>query len=231
MHFFICSERNSHTLAVVFVISREMDRAIANKLSPEALASLDNVIREFHLNHQTDLRQIMRDWNLVDDNLHRSDHCLSDCEPFQDSSERLRSLLHFLYESATYRDLTSASTASGGRDLVPTETTWRYKVMLDQVLSQAENDLLDDLRRWHSLSPLEDEWAQLLQFHPIYDAFDVWEHPRVPVLKAQFIAMAPWCKIGLRYCRILAASEMLSVFNKALELFGGGFPGSPFIFS
>lgn len=155
----------------------------------------------------------MRDWNLVDDNSHKSDRCLSHRKmPFQDSSERLRSLLHFLYESATYRDLTSTSTTGDGHNLGALEMTWRYKRMLEQVGSKAMQDLEGDRIRFDSLS--RDERTELLVFHPLYDSVDIWEHPIVAALN---VAKSPSNKLVLRYRRVWAASKMLSVFNKAVR--------------
>jgi hypothetical protein len=128
-----------HLTRVLLLFSsatRELDHILTNELSPEALASINKVIHKLKLDHNTDFTQLMCDWGLGATETEPESTCPTflDGEHKEDSSERLRSLLHFLYESSIYRDL---SFTSGAMNLIPLVTIKKCEALLNNSIAKA----------------------------------------------------------------------------------------------
>lgn len=193
-----------------------MDYIIANELSLEALASINKVIHEFKLGHNMDFNQLKRDWGLSTDTnaVTKTDSTAPFSLPDiilqeSDAFECLRSLLHFVSESAAYRDLTSSSKRI---NLVPLVTMEYYVFLFDRVLLKVAKAAKEE-----RAMPNDPEKATLKNFDAIADS-SLWEPPSVREARAKYKAEGTtWKKQQLQMYRIKAALAMRLVFVNAVE--------------
>lgn len=203
-----------HLISLLLSPDSEMDYIIANELSPEALSSINKVIQEFKLGHNTNFNQLKRDWGLGTDTDTKTDSTA----PFplpgiilqeSDAFECLRSLLHFVSESAAYRDLTSSSKRI---NLVPLVTMEYYVFLFDRVLLKVAKAAKEE-----RAMPNNPEKATLNNFDAIADS-SLWEPPSVREARAKCKAEGTtWKKPQLQMYRTKAALAMRLVFVNAVE--------------
>lgn len=192
-----------------------MDRIIANELSPESLASINNIIQEYNLDHNTDFKAVMRDWGLSSTDADAD----ADCETMpsklqEDSLESLRSLLHFVSESTIYRDLTTASSGSKENNLVPLVTMQNYVSLLEHISKKALKDLQEEMTQPGS----KDALSKARAYVTMVDASGLWEPPSLLAAKAKRKAEGLiWNKLTLTFHRVRVAREMMLVFNNAIR--------------